>query len=154
MKTKIDKEARIKKLFNLTSIKVYDCNTQSFNKDQAINITRKIEEMAFTDEELSSVRAYDKASLLHIAIYSFNAPLVAYYVDIGVDKNKESATKITPIGLIKKLGHLCKGLEDAFNNAEEYLIANKVLEEFESDSDDETSEDLDIIGAFPEPEVT
>lgn len=154
MRTTIDTEDRIKILFNLTSIKVYDYRTESFDKDQAINITRKIEEMAFTDEELSSVRESDKATILHIAIYSYNAPLVAYYVDIRVDKNKESATKITPIDLIKKLGHLCEGLKDAFNNAQEYLIANKVLEEFESDSDDETSEDLGIIGAFPEPEVT
>lgn len=154
MKTTIDTKDRIKILFNLTNIKVYDYRTESFDKDEAIRITREIEEMAFSNEELSSVRTSDKASLLHLAIYSFNAPLVAYYVDIGVDKNKESATKITPIDLIKKLGHLCEDLKDAFNNAENYIIENKVLEEFESDSDDETSEDLDIIGAFPEPEVT
>lgn len=136
---------RIEKLFKLTCTQIYDSETKRFDLDKAIKITRQVEEMAPTDEELSYVRKSDKSSLLHLAIYAKNAALVAYYVDIGVDQNKKSDVGVKAVKLVEIIGGIYEDIKNAFYAAEEYLISNKVFEEFESD--DETI-DIQFMGAF------
>lgn len=137
--------SRIAKLFKLTCTEIYNYETERFDLDKAIKITRQVEEMAPTDEELSYVRKSDKSSLLHLAIYAKNAPLVAYYVDIGVDQNKKSDVGVEAAKLAEIIGDIYEDIKNAFYSAEEYLISNKVFEEFESD--DETI-DIQFMGAF------
>ena len=59
--------SRIEKFFKLTCTEIYNYETERFDLDKAIKITRQVEEMAPTDEELSYVRKSDKSSLLHLA---------------------------------------------------------------------------------------
>ena len=70
---------------------------------------------------------------------------MAYYVDIGVDQNKKSDVGVEAAKLAEIIGNIYEDIKNAFYSAEEYLISNKVFEEFESD--DETI-DIQFMGAF------
>lgn len=144
MKRMKDEKARIKKLVLLASTKVFDFDKGKIDIGKAIKITRLIKDGNYTNEELSYIRKYDGATLLHIAVYSGNAPLLAYFLDLGIGKKITLPCQVTLKDLVGKLSSTNKELQSAFNKSEDYLISNKVFEEFDYMSIDDNSEGEDI----------
>ena len=135
--------SRIETLVLLTNTKTYDYEKGRVDLDKAIMITKEIEEMVCSDHELSYTEKSDNSSLLHMAINSFNTALVAYYVDMGINIDKQNFDGLTPEMLINTID--CPALNDAFYSSEEYLITNKVFAEFEDIESDTDSFENDVV---------